>query len=812
MTFDRPSKVPNARPSPATNAPRWSTRSEQKPASGKSSTSTAQPLLRREGQINGISAIAADNEDGATPVKSILSSNVTPRSGSRKARVMTASSTPRMTPESTPPIARPVSMIEGRDWSGGSKAAQGLRTKGDVPPPARAQSVVSDIQYPTGFSSADGRRERASRTASPDNLPKFFHANETKPSRSMRPQSQSPRLQPRLAGFNYNDSGSNVNTSTMSPSPEPGDERPKFFHADGSQPATSPTPRLVNGAFSARPPLQTIFSSYPTTNSPSQRPPSPLKEELLPLSRKSSLSKPSPRRHTRLVSRGSTDIRAPDTLINGQSNLSRRSSLNDPAKGYSHTQSPNSARFEYTSSRRSSIALSDSGRKPTPVMLPERTNRETSPTETTITTSPEPHPVDSPNRPAPGQSKLDHLNELAANARRERKVLDLEISNSSLLAINRTLETEMRKQKAELRYFRRLRSSGRFPSLARSGSSRFSMPSTNDDLSPTSSDNEDELDDDRFSNISSGTSDDTSFPDSLSFSPTLRNSSIPVAKGRQSRPHRLDLSAQRTLLLDSQKLNQALKRCLGRTDELIADGKKALDYKINTSDLAIPGPRVLSPGERDEELQLGRGLLSPGLDEKLENPWERTSKAEENHTIPRPETSETLEGLLLDLPEYDDLAQKDEEQHGHDRLNMPEMSPQINDEDAPPDVPGMDSEVDLPAPAIAASNALENFPLKRLSIADGAEIPYEDPGIDTGSETFPLQADEQPSESASQVRKASQERVDRRTSSQDSAMDDDDDGEGKRESTTDPAHPEPPSSPGKSLGNFLRLVGGSWGV
>jgi hypothetical protein len=54
-------------------------------------------------------------------------------------------------------------------------------------------------------------------------------------------------------------------------------------------------------------------------------------------------------------------------------------------------------------------------------------------------------------------------------------VLDLEISNSSLLAINRTLEREMRKQSAELRRFRRLSRSGRLSIRTISGQSKSSL-------------------------------------------------------------------------------------------------------------------------------------------------------------------------------------------------------------------------------------------------------------------------------------------------------------------------------------------------
>lgn len=89
------------------------------------------------------------------------------------------------------------------------------------------------------------------------------------------------------------------------------------------------------------------------------------------------------------------------------------------------------------------------------------------------------------------------MNELAANARRERKVLDLEISNSSLLAINRTLEREMRKQTAELRRFRRLSCSGRLSvAPSRSASGKMSMLSeATDELDDNLLTSDDELED-----------------------------------------------------------------------------------------------------------------------------------------------------------------------------------------------------------------------------------------------------------------------------------------------------------------------------
>ncbi|KAL8719982.1 MAG: hypothetical protein Q9225_003098 [Loekoesia sp. 1 TL-2023] len=817
MTCDRPSKTPNARPSTTASAPRTAARSPRTLSDVRSSTPPTKSTFQKGGQVTKINATATDNKgDAVTPMRAFLSSNITPRSGSRRARVESASSTPRSTPESTLPTARPVSMIEGRDWPfEGPEAARELGTKrGDASRPARAQSVVSDVQHPTWSSPADDHSNNGLRTANPDSLPKFFHANDAKPSCSTRPQSQSPRLQPRLAGLDYTNGMSNVNTSAASASPEPGDERPKFFHADGTEPGSPPTPRVVNGVFSARPPLQTIFSSYQTTHSPVQRPPSPLKEEVLPIPRKSSLSKPSPRRHTRLVSSGSNDIRAPDTLAKGQFNISRRSSLNDSSKRVSQPQSPSTASFGFISSQRSSLALSDSGRKSTPVMPPDPTYAEMSLTEPASTSSPELLQSGSPSKPAPGQSKLDHLNELAANARRERKVLDLEISNSSLLAINRTLEVEMRKQKAELRYLRRLRSSSRFPSSTLSVSSRFSMPSAGDDLSPTSSADEDEVDDDRFSSISSGTSDDTSFPDSLSFSPTLRSSSIPVAKTQRNRSLKISLSAQRVLLLDSQKLNQALKRCLGRTDELIADGRKALDYKVNTGDVASLGPRVLTPEERDEELDMGRGLLSPGLNEHAVNPWERTRKVGDTWNTPQPASSE---GLMLEIPMS---TYQHQASNGNDVRNeqaLPEANPTNNVHVLPKD-PEIDNKTEIPGREEVGMALVDAKPLSETRTQEQLEIPYEDPGIDTESETPPSQDGK---ERATRFWKSMDDQVNPTEHPQDGLAQTE---YGNTMSAMDSSRIEPSSgenseveeprisSPGKGLGDFLRMVGGSWGV
>ncbi|KAL8659481.1 MAG: hypothetical protein Q9202_007095 [Teloschistes flavicans] len=825
MTSDRSSKTSDGRSQTNASLQRWAAKSPQISSHARLQASTPSPTLRKDGLAGRLNGSVADHSDHATtPVKPLLNSNITPRSGSRKARVESTSSTPRRTPETIGAKGRPVSMIEGQNWSSGApNAGFGSDTRGgNVSRPERARSVVSDAQPSTT------RQDGESWNAGLDTVPKFFHANETKPLRATKVQSPSSQSQPRLADNRqfYGSAGSA--RSSRPSSPQYGDDRPKFMYANGKEEDSPPAPKLMNATFGTRPPLQTIFSSYQTTT-PTHRPPSPLKEEVLPVSRKSSLSKPSPRRHTRLISSGSNGIRAPDSMTKGQLDISRRSSLNESTRRAIQPQSPVLSTRNITSSRRSSVALSDSGREPTFALSPEPQDADLSPAYHPTTSAVEPIQPHSPSKAAPGQSKLEHLNELAANARRERKVLDLEISNSSLLAINRTLETEMRKQKAELRLFRRLRSSGRFPPSSRSASSRFSMPSASDDLSPTSSADEDYLDDDRFSNVS-GTSDDTSFPDSLSFSPTPRNSTTPAGKGRQSRAFKMDLSAQRALLLDSQKLNQALKRCLGRTDELIADGKKALNYSVDVGHASGLGPRVLTPDERDEEVELGRGLLSPGIDEKNENPWERLGSMEDAGHTPqfggseeekpedhppssgnqRYQSAETQSPDVLGISYRKDTVGSGREIIATAEQNTLDAKYQdiIDVLDNSHDTTTLDPDLSPPEPPAPVSTHLP--PLKDTTPQDTLEIPYEDPGIDTGGETSSALEEDEGRESPEPVYSPpSPDLTSARTKNTAfGSRESDSSSEGEAEDADETRA----MSPGKGLGGFLRLVGGSWGV
>lgn len=220
-----------------------------------------------------------------------------------------------------------------------------------------------------------------------------------------------------------------------------------------------------------------------------------------------------------------------------------------------------------------------------------------------------------------GASGTQTISELAANARRERKVMDLEISNSSLLAINRQLEREVKKQKAELRRFRRLSLAGRLsvgaparPSLGESSvggdDDLDALPEEDEEDDARADEDDEDADDDSASSSSAGAE--------SSVSEQARGDARRLA--RDERRLRLDLSRHRELLVDSQRMNQSLKRCLDWTEELIREGRKALSYSVRVSDVRLGG-RVLGAEvaggggldgeEADENGDEGGGLVSP---------------------------------------------------------------------------------------------------------------------------------------------------------------------------------------------------------
>ena len=218
----------------------------------------------------------------------------------------------------------------------------------------------------------------------------------------------------------------------------------------------------------------------------------------------------------------------------------------------------------------------------------------------------QPESLNSPTK----TSHDDPATSLVANARRERKVQDLQITNASLEAINRTLERQLRKQTAELRRYQRLSRSGRL-SLGSVGS-RIPSDSTVDggglaragmDLDDLSEEESEIEAEDAELDEGLDEADDDDDEDGLSGSEASGERSPRAAalrqekrRGGDERRLQLDLSKHQQLLVDSQKINQSLKRCLGWTEELIKEGKRALAYHVRPSDVELGG-RVLAPEE-----------------------------------------------------------------------------------------------------------------------------------------------------------------------------------------------------------------------
>lgn len=192
-------------------------------------------------------------------------------------------------------------------------------------------------------------------------------------------------------------------------------------------------------------------------------------------------------------------------------------------------------------------------------------------------------------------SGSDQLTELVANARRERVMQDLQITNGSLEAINRTLERQLRKQTNELRRFKRLARAGRLSSANTAASSRIASGSTVSetpegplnqlDLSDLSEEGSDsDLRGEDEGDLESEMSESESTGSDRAASPITMASRDVRHRRQDEKRLKVDLSKHRQLLVDSQKMNQSIKRCLGWTEELISEGRRALAYQVRVSE------------------------------------------------------------------------------------------------------------------------------------------------------------------------------------------------------------------------------------
>jgi predicted nucleic acid-binding protein len=152
---------------------------------------------------------------------------------------------------------------------------------------------------------------------------------------------------------------------------------------------------------------------------------------------------------------------------------------------------------------------------------------------------------------------------------------------------------------------------------------------------------EEELEDESEPELSEEDSldDGTLSPDALAASDLLH-------RKKDEKRLELDLSKHQQLLIDSQKLNESLKRCLGWTEELINEGKKALEYNVKASDIELGG-RVLISDDVEDGLPVHTTLNPIDIDTKMLQ--EAMSLAADETNVWRGERKDDRDsGIVLD--------------------------------------------------------------------------------------------------------------------------------------------------------------------
>ncbi|KAL1977514.1 hypothetical protein VTN31DRAFT_373 [Thermomyces dupontii] len=522
---------------------------------------------KKQDRSDAVSGHAAHRDETGTPSSGYLSANVTPRSGTRSSRRDGVASSSENTPVGSQPDAPVVrsTLAVTAGYRRTERSPVRAAGKQESARPSRAKSDVLAM-----------RSSRSNMTN--DSLgtsPMFFHADDARSSVSSHDADSRSRPHSKHIG------------ST-------------FIYADGTQDTDTQTDDSIDSTRrrSAGSTFQQGSGRNTSALSPRVRTTRPLSVEAR-LSGDNGLQ-PSPDIEEKNGSERSAQMPAlsADTTLSVQCSSHRKASSIDSTP-QRPSQDLGARRFTPSGSPHlPSAALGALQEQAQPLTPRLAGNASPSQAESRDSSHPLPHsPI-----------KLDFSSHLgdgqAISARTERKILDLEISNSSLLAINRTLERELRKQNAELRRYRRLSRSGRLSmaSSVRSASGGLSsLAETDDATSEMSIPSPEELSED---------SDSDSFADDGTSSPNTIAEHDARHRANDEKRFMLDLAKHQQLLVDSQKLNQSIKRCLGWTEELIREGKKALEYNVRVSDVEIGG-RVLAPDEVDHEISGSRGLLSP---------------------------------------------------------------------------------------------------------------------------------------------------------------------------------------------------------
>ncbi|KAL7908832.1 hypothetical protein GGI35DRAFT_414596 [Trichoderma velutinum] len=641
--------------------PRSMTRTPLTPKVAVKGPSATTPLARKSGS-SVVGAQSPHGESAAAPPASYLNHTVTPRSAPRQSRadsVLSAQSSTVSNDKSTDgwetrsnrglgmsPLARTDPQLSRKSLGNSSNGpdndskffyASSIKPAAQAPPP-RPASVVHTKSTPTFFYASDAASKRVT---SPPAYPsssthslssaqegvatKFFYANGT--------PDVDARLSARSSG-----SGSTVSSGSKATRP----------NTSNSSAVGSSTTQLYSRP--ASPSKNLTHPTLPPQQHHKQHPPPPLRASAIsPTSPIRTSAQPSPIRTsaqpspklastTAQANKRRVSIEAPLRLNQGHGRTGSVHSMDGVAapKLASPTMAPPMIHAPEMTPPLLSPALPQLAQPVTMAsilqMADELEDEEDEDDEDGSEDEGEDgedrnsddSDTDSISRKRSSQNS-ESLNHLVLSARRERKVQDLEITNASLEAINRTLERQLRKQSAELRRFRRLSRAGRLTggsAASTQGGASLAVPDASGSLTDVSEkeeeagpanhndeydddedeeeEEEDEEDEDEDSLVDSELSNGNAAANSKSNGAPLKaDSPGDKRRKRDERRLQLDLTKHQELLLDSQKMNQSLKKCLNWTDLLIKEGQKALAYRVRIADVdAMPG-RVLAASYYD---------------------------------------------------------------------------------------------------------------------------------------------------------------------------------------------------------------------
>ncbi|KAL2163628.1 hypothetical protein VTH06DRAFT_5686 [Thermothelomyces fergusii] len=548
-------------------------------------TLAATPLARRSADLSSLGVYAngsRDRDEPASPVPAFLSNNVTPRSGSRQGRIDSANSTPNGTPN--PDRHDPLETRSSLANAGADDAQR--RPVVTLSSPSDAGSGIRQDRDSKFFYASDAQKLASqpptTRPAAPHQAKPatFFYANgstlseqENGPPRPFSPPLASPPPQDGLESRFFYASGS----TGLQPPAKIGPSTRKSSGSVVSTASKAPTSRLSNGPRTVSPvksPQQTAPRNASSGTIALRSPAAPV--GLQPINP---------------LNQGKVDIEAP-CRPRSQIYIKSSAAIEQPIT---------TKRLSVQGSLPSLPSLPSSG-DTSPLLSPQPGFAPPNPVNAGLaSTSQAAEDLAGSDVDPTKTSQEAQVTDLVANARRERKVQDLEITNASLEAINRTLERQLRKQTAELRRYQRLSRSG-FLSFGSLGSQIPSDSAAQEGNGTGSSDLRDEQGENEIEKTEPEELERLDDEDELSSSEVSEEASAPATelppekRRRDERRLALDLSKHRQLLIDSQKINQSLKRCLGWTEELIKEGKRALEYQVRATDVELGG-RVLAPEE-----------------------------------------------------------------------------------------------------------------------------------------------------------------------------------------------------------------------